>query len=88
MQRLRDGLGVEGVQGFGFEVAYCDQKGVSGNEGYLILGSLSQGSYHLGYYIRVPYFRKPPNKRFQSFPHAEGQEGLAPNWIATPSFGW
>ena len=27
---------------------------------YLILGSLQWGSYYLGYYIKAPYFRKPP----------------------------
>ena len=28
--------------------------------GYLILGSLLKGSYYLGCYVRVPYFRNPP----------------------------
>ena len=32
--------------------------GVSANEGYLILGSVRQGSYYSRYYVRVPYFRK------------------------------
>ena len=35
--------------------------GVSDNAGYLILGSLQKGSYYLGYYIRVPYFRNLPH---------------------------
>ena len=26
-----------------------------------MLGSLYEGSYYLGYYIRAPYSRKPPN---------------------------
>ena len=38
--------------------------GVSENEGYLILGSFSYGSYYLGYYIRVPYFRKLPHNGY------------------------
>ena len=32
--------------------------GVSENTGYLILGSLNKDPTILGYYIRVPYFRK------------------------------
>ena len=38
------------------------EMGVSENEGYLVLGSVESGSYYLGYYIRVPYFRKLPNE--------------------------
>ena len=39
--------------------------GVSENQGYLILGSSS--FYYLGYYVRVPYFRKPPYRYSGSF---------------------
>ena len=34
--------------------------GVSENSRHLILVSFLEGSYNLGYYIRVPYFRKLP----------------------------
>ena len=33
---------------------------VSGNRGYLILGSKKDPTMYLGYYSRVPYFRKLP----------------------------
>ena len=34
--------------------------GVSENKGYLFGGSLEEGSYYLGYYVRAPCFRKLP----------------------------
>ena len=30
------------------------------------LGVLMIGSYYLGYYVRVPYFRKPPHAHHRS----------------------
>ena len=36
-----------------------NQMGVSEKKGIPYFGALKQGSYYLGYYIRVPYFRKP-----------------------------
>ena len=56
----RSGFRVSGALGLDGFLTWQINLGVSENRGYLILGFLEQGSYHLGYYIRVPYFRKPP----------------------------
>ena len=68
--RFTQGLGAEGL---GLKPTSDEsQMGASGNKGYL-----KKGSYYLGYYIRVPYFRKPSNlalSRLGSRQRGRGEE--------------
>ena len=49
--------------------------GVSENKGYLNFGGPYNKDYYLGYYFRVPYFRKPP--------HASSMQSILRHYITS-----
>ena len=57
-QPFLKGIYKASIKGLGFRVSLEFPK----IKGYLILGSVNIGSYHLGCCFRVPYFRKLPNR--------------------------
>ena len=63
--------------------------GVSEKQGYLALGSLQEEFYYLGYYIRVPYFRKPPISVLSPWTnrHPKAMDGVRPLCQSEPTHG-